>query len=93
MKKENRGTIQGVVVQDVATQWIQSYPCKTKTSQDRTHLDPGENPKEIFTDNSLEFGKACEYPQLNQCASTRHRSETMGTAERVVRRVKEGTSS
>ena len=23
-----------VVVQDLATQWIQSYPCKTKTSQD-----------------------------------------------------------
>ena len=23
-----------VVVQDLATQWIQSYPCKTKTSQE-----------------------------------------------------------
>ena len=25
-----------VVVQDLATQWIQSYPCKTKTSQETT---------------------------------------------------------
>ena len=23
-----------VVVQDLATQWIQAYPCKTKTSQE-----------------------------------------------------------
>ena len=23
-----------VIVQDLATQWIQSYPCKTKTSQE-----------------------------------------------------------
>ena len=28
-----------IVVQDLATQWIQSYPCKTKTSQ--------ENPEEL----------------------------------------------
>ena len=53
-----------VVVQDLATQWIQSYPCKTKTSQE-THeslqkfLEPTGKPKVIHTDNSLEFGKAC----------------------------------
>ena len=27
-----------VVVQDLATQWIQSYPCKTKTSQETQEL-------------------------------------------------------
>ena len=27
-----------VVVQDLATQWIQSYPCKTKTSQETKSL-------------------------------------------------------
>ena len=49
-----------VVVQDLATQWIQSYPCKTKTSQE-THrslqkfLEPLRKPKVIYTDNSLEF--------------------------------------
>ena len=87
-----------VVVQDLATQWIQSYPCKTKTSQE-THrslqkfLEPDRKPKVIYTDNSLEFGKACEDFSWNHCMSTPHRSETHGIAERAVRRVKEGTSA
>ena len=51
-----------VVVQDLATQWIQAYPCKTKTSQEtqrslQKFLEPERNPKVIYTDNSLEFGK------------------------------------
>ena len=42
-----------VVVQDLATQWIQSYPCKTKTSQKterslQQFLDPSEKPKVII---------------------------------------------
>ena len=46
-----------VVVQDLATQWIQSYPCKTKTSQEterslRKFLGPSEKPKVMYTDNS-----------------------------------------
>ena len=54
-----------IVVQDLATQWIQSYPCKTKTSQEteknlRKFLELSEKPKVIYTDNSLELGKACE---------------------------------
>ena len=81
-----------VVVQDLATQWIQAYPCKTKTSQE-THrslqkfLEPERKPKVIYTDNSLEFGKACEDLSWNHCTSTPHRSETNGIAERAVRRV------
>ena len=49
-----------LVVQDLATEWIQSYPCKTKTSQE-THrslqkfLEPNGKPKVIYTDNSLEL--------------------------------------
>ena len=50
-------------------------------------------PKVIYTDNSLEFGKACEDLSWNHCTSTPHRSETNGIAERAVRRVKEGTSA
>ena len=74
-----------VVVQDLATQWIQSNPCKTKTSQEtqrslQKFLEPKGKPKVIYTDNSLS-GK------------TPHRSETNGIAERAVRRVKEGTSA
>ena len=54
-----------VVVQDLSTQWIQSYPCKTKTSQETQRslhkfLEPTRKPKVIYTDNSLGFGKACE---------------------------------
>ena len=87
-----------IVVQDLATQWIQSYPCKTKTSQGtqrslQKFLDPNRKPEVIYTDNSLEFGKACEDLSWNHCASTPHRSETNGIAERAVRRVKEGTSA
>ena len=81
-----------VVVQDVATRWIQSYPCKTKTSQEtqrslQKFLEPDRKPKVIYTDNSLEFGKACEDLSWNHCTSTPHRSETNGI-ERAVRRVK-----
>ena len=74
-----------IVVQDLATQWIQSYAKEfTKTSR-----EPSEQPKVIYTDNSLEFGKACEDLSWNHCTSTPHRSETNG----IVRRVKEGTSA
>ena len=87
-----------VVVQDMATQWIQSYPCKTKTSQEtqrnlQKFLGPNRKPKVRYTDNSLGFGKACEDLSRNHCTSTPHRSETNGIAERAVRRVKEGTSA
>ena len=42
-----------VVVQDLATQWIQAYPCKTKTSQEtqrslQKFLEPNRKPK-VFT--------------------------------------------
>ena len=71
-------------------------PCKTKTSQEtrrslQKFLEPDRKPKVIYTDNSLEFGKACEDLSWNHCTSTPHRSETNGIAERAVRRVKEGT--
>ena len=76
----------------------QSYPCKTKTSQEiqrslQKFLEPDRKPEVIYTDNSLEFGKACEDLSWNHCTSTPHRSETNGIAERAVRRVKEGTSA
>ena len=87
-----------VVVQDLPTQWIQAYPCKNKTSQEtqrslQQFLEPERKPKVINTDNSLEFGKACEDLSWNHCTSTPHRSETNGIAERAVHRVEEGTSA
>ena len=94
--RNNRGY--AVVVQDFGTQWIQSYPCKTKTSQEtqrslQKFLEPNRNPEVIYTENSLEFGKACEDLSWNHCTSTPHRSETNGIAERAVRRIKEDTSA
>ena len=87
-----------MVVQDLATQRLQSYPCKTKTSQETSKnimkfLEPSRKPKVIYTDNSLEFGRSCEEPSWSHCASTLHRTETNGIGERAVRRVTEGTSA
>ena len=86
------------MVQDLATQWIQSSQCKTQTSHEtekslQKFLEPTRKPKVIYTDNSAEFGKSCEDSSWNHCASTTHRSETSGIAERAMRRVKEGTSA
>ena len=87
-----------VVVQDLAPQWLQSYPCKTKTSQETQKslmkfLEPTRKPSVIYADDSLGFGKSCEDLSWNHCTSTPHRSETTGIAERAVRKVKEGTSA
>ena len=94
--RNNRGY--AIVVQDFVTQWIQSYPCTTKTSEEtqrslQKFLEPNRNPEVIYTENSLEFGKACEDLSWNHCTSTPHRSETTGFAERAVLRIKEGTSA
>ena len=56
-------------------------------------LEPTRKPKVIYTDNFLEFGKSGEELSCNHCTSTPHRSETNGTAERAVRRIKERTSA
>ena len=98
-ESESRNNHQyAVVVQDSATQWLQSYQCKTTSSQETQKslmkfLEPTRKPKVIYTDNSLECGKSCEELSWSHCTSTPHRSETNGIAERAVRRVKEETSA
>ena len=87
-----------VVVQDLATQWIQYHPCKTSTSQEtekslRKFLEPSHKPKVIYIDNSFDLGKSCEDLSWNHRTSTPHRSETNGIAGRTVRKIKEGTSA
>ena len=77
---------------------VVSVQNKTKTSQETQKslpkvLEPNRELKVIYTDNSLEFGKACEDLSWNHCTSTPHRSQTNGIDERAVRRVKEGTSA
>ena len=69
-----------IVVQDLATQWLQGYPCKTKTTQEtvnnlRKFFEPEEDPKVVFSDNSLEFVKVFEDSFWNHCTSRAHRSE------------------
>ena len=95
---ESRNNRRYAVVQDLATPWIQPYPCKTETSREterslQKFLEPNRKPKVIYTDSSMEFGKSCEDLSWNHCTSTPHRSETNVIAERAVRRVKEGTSA
>ena len=84
--------------------WCRTWPpngssrIRVKTSQEtqrslQKFLEPNRKPKVSYTDNSLEFGKACEDLSWNRCPSTPHRSQTNGIVERAVRRVKEGTSA
>ena len=99
VKKVNRATITNTPWwYKRVTQWLQSYPCKTKTSQVTSKkpmkfMEPSRKPKVICTDNSLEFGRSREELSCNHCTSTPHRSETNGIAERAVRRVNEVTSA
>ena len=87
-----------VVVQDLATQWIQAYPCKQKLHRKlkeacKSSWSPMRSLKSFTLDKSVELGKACEDLSWNHCTTAPHRSETNGVAERAVRRVKEGTSA
>ena len=72
-----------VVVQDLAIQWIQSYPCKTKIL--RKHEGACKSSwsrmgslKSFTLTIPWQFGKACEDLSWNHCTSTPHRSKTNG---------------
>ena len=51
-----------VVVQDLTTQWLQSNPCKTKTSQENPeeHNEVSGADEEAKSHLHFEFGKSCE---------------------------------
>ena len=78
-----------VVEQDSATQWIQSYLCKTKLLM----KNKGARKSSWSRTGSLNSFTQNSYLSWNHFTSTPHRSETNGIAERGVRRVKEGTSA
>ena len=87
-----------VVVQDLATQWIQSYPCTTKSAEETQRSlgqvsRPEDNLRSMFTDTSLEFFQACVELNWTLERSTPYRSEKHGFSERAVWRVKERISS
>ena len=87
----NGGAGVGHPMDPVVSVQNKNYSGNTRSLQ--KFLEPNRKPNVIYTDNSLEFGKACEDLSWNHCASTPHRSQTSGIAERAVRRVKEGTSA
>ena len=87
-----------VVVQDLATQWIQFYPCKNKTSQETEK----ELTKVLGADEETKSHLHSQFPRiwqslcgriLNSLYVNTHRSKTNGTAERAVRKIKEETSA
>ena len=59
-----------VVLQDLATQWLQSHPCKPNTSKDTQKnfmkfLEPTRKPQVIYTDNSFELASLVRnYPGI-----------------------------
>ena len=78
-----------VVMQDLASQWLQSYPCKTESSEEtekslQKFLEPTAKPRGTFAYNSLAFDKSLEELSWNHCASN-------GIAGRAVPRMKERT--
>ena len=88
-----------IVVQDLATQWIQSYPCKNKNFSGNTKGACKSSRSQIGNLKSFtltipwNLAKPVKIFSRNHCTSTPHRSETHGIAGRAVRRAKEGTSA
>ena len=79
-------------------QWIQSYACKTKTSQEtdrslRKFLKLPEQPKVIYITVRWNLVNLVKIYHEIIVLLTSHRSETNGFAERAVRRIKERTSA
>ena len=88
-----------VVVQDLATQWIQAKPCKNKnfTRNPEKLAHSSWSPTGILKSFTLTIpwnsAKLVKISPGIIARSTPHRSETNGIAERAVRKVKEGTSA
>ena len=69
LNKENKSAeeenLYACVIQDGATDWLQSYPCKTKNAKDtlkcfQKFLGPHIKAKHVYTDNSKEFAAALD---------------------------------
>ena len=84
-----------VVMQDFFSYLIQSYPNKNKSEKTRRKTLQQFLPSSKTSRNSFhrQFSGIESYLRRFTPESHPYRSETNGTAERVVRRVKEGTSS
>ena len=89
-----------VIVLDVATQWVHTYPSKTKTSQEtemslQQFLEQKASLKVIDTDNLIHWNLA-EPAKIDAGIIVLHRLILLRQnriAERAVRTLKEGTSA
>lgn len=85
------------VIQDGFSNWLQSYPCKTKGAADtlrsfQKFLGPDVLAKHVYTDNSKEFAAALQQLCVCHDTCTPYTPASNGIVERAVRRVKEGTA-
>ena len=74
---------------ETITDTLSWYNIWQHSGYNHTHVKPKfltRKPKVIYTDTSIEVGKACEDLSWIHCTSTPHRSETDGVAERAVAR-------
>ena len=88
-----------VVVQDLATQRILSYPCRAKTSQEteksfRKFLEPSQKTKKLLA-RTIHWKLASLVKFFHGIIEIQHLIDPKRTAllERALRRVKEGTSA
>ena len=78
-----------VIIQDKTTQWVQCYPCKTKSAPEalrslQNFTAPDASPSSICSNYYVEFIKACESLNWNLEMSTPPGLETNGIAERAI---------
>ena len=79
------------MVQDLATQWVQSFPCKTKTSQETQKSQRKSWSQQGTTSHLhwqfLRIWQVLWRIILESLYVNTHRSETNGIAQRAVRRI------
>ena len=87
-----------IVIRDKFTKWSQACPAPNKSHQEcvkavQRFLPPFVKAERVYTDNAGELAKAVSELPLSHDKCTPHRPCANGVAERVVQKVKEGTSA
>ena len=95
--ESRHGHKMGVVCLDIATRWMRAYPSKDKTADSTKfalrHFMGQEEPKRVYSDNSLEIKKAIQtlkWSDRHDTSSTNNPREN-GLVEQMMRVVKSGT--
>ena len=89
------GDTAALVVQDFGTKWIGGYPAPAKSAAESKtalqHFIGKSKVKLMYSDGSGEIDAASRSMEIPHDVSTPQRPQNNGVAERVVRRVIEGT--